>query len=294
MFSGLTQEYVKSVDGKKVYYYRNSNFDTNKDTIVFNYGLACSLQHFEYQVAFFQQNYNIIASDYRGHYKSECDENLGDLTFANFAFDLCKIFEKENIQTAVLVGHSMGVNVSLEFARKFPQKTKALVLISGTAQPVFSTMFNSNISEHVTPYLKKLFFNFPHVVKGLWKNAKFSPVIRKIVHIGGFNTKYVSDEFISIYLTKIDELGPSIFLKMIEKMNEHDIMGCLVAIKVHTLIIGGDSDKVIPNYNQKLLQEQIPNSELFIVRNGSHVPQVDFPHFINERLNLFLDDLKEA
>ena len=75
----------------------------------------------------------------------------------------------------------------------------------------------------------------------------------------------------------------------LNEMQKHDILAHLPQIKIPTLVIGGDNDKVIPNYLQKLLHNNLPNAELYIVHQGSHVPQVDFPQFINERLLYFLE-----
>ena len=71
-------------------------------------------------------------------------------------------------------------------------------------------------------------------------------------------------------------------------MNKHESLNNLSTISTKCLIIGGDCDKVIPNYNQRILHEKIKNSELFILKNGSHVPQIDFPKLVNERIELFI------
>ena len=60
-------------------------------------------------------------------------------------------------------------------------------------------------------------------------------------------------------------------------------------IKTPCLLIGGNRDKVIPNFQQRLLNEKLENSEMYIVHEGSHVPQVDFPKMVNERIEYFLD-----
>lgn len=291
MFEGLIESNIDTYDNKKVYYFKSANLFRDKKTIVFNYGLACSHYHFEHQINFLKGQYNIIAHDYRGHYKSSSEENYSDLTFQNICLDLNFILEKEKIDQVILIGHSMGVNASLEFSKRFKNKVLGQVLISGTVQPVFGTMFNSNIIEYVGPFLKSIFKKFPNAVKGFWGHTKHNPLIRTIIHRGGFNFQNVSEEFISLYLSKIDELGPDIFMQMLEQMNEHDIIGHINSMNTKTLIIGGDCDKVIPNYNQRIIQNSIKGSELFIVKNGSHVPQVDFPNFINQRIKIFLEDL---
>ena len=130
---------------------------------------------------------------------------------------------------------------------------------------------------------------FPKQFNAFWKSGGWNPLIRKMVHSGGFNLKTVSPEFIEIYLNKLGQLGPELFFQLIEQMNQHDILSFVNKIKCPTLIIGGDNDKVIPNYLQKLTLKELSNSELYVVRNGSHVPQVDFPDMVNERMTFFLE-----
>ena len=296
MLDNFTKVKIQTHDSQDILYYKNFPYelDSTKRTLIFNYGLVCSHHHFTQQISHFQNDYNIIAHDYRGHYGSTSLEDYSDLTFKNICLDINGIINKESIKKPILIGHSMGVNVSLEYAKIFPQNVEALILISGTAQPVFSTMFNSNIVDHISPMLRTLFKKFPSAVGSFWKHTKHNPIIKAIVHRGGFNINNVSDEFIKIYLSKIEELGPNIFLKLLEQMNSHDIISYISQVESKTLIIGGDNDKVIPNYNQRILKEKLNNSELFIVKNGSHVPQVDFPNSINRRIELFIESLAEA
>lgn len=289
MFKGFIKSYITTSNNKKIVYYKNfNNIDETKKTLIFNYGLVCSHEHFRFQIDFFKPNFNIIAHDYRGHYESESEKDLSDVNFTNICNDTVSIINKESINNCILVGHSMGVNISLEIATLHPGLIDSMVLISGTAQPVFGTMFNSNIVEHISPILKLVFKKFPNAVDNFWKHTKHNPIIKRIVHKGGFNLETVSDEFIDIYLTKINELGPQLFIRLLEQMNKHETLNRLSQLKTKTLVVGGDCDKVIPNYNQRILHQKIKDSELFIIKNGSHVPQVDFPDFVNKRIELFI------
>lgn len=71
-------------------------------------------------------------------------------------------------------------------------------------------------------------------------------------------------------------------------MHDHDVINHLESIKTPTLVIGGDKDKIIPNYLQQILTKYLPKSQLYIVKDGSHVPQADFPHMINHRIKQFI------
>jgi pimeloyl-ACP methyl ester carboxylesterase len=116
-----------------------------------------------------------------------------------------------------------------------------------------------------------------------------NPLAIFLVFDGGFNTKTTTQDFVELYMKKISELPKELFFHLLEEMKNHDIISYLETIKNPTLIVGGDKDKVIPNYLQQILHKKIENSELYIVKDGSHVPQVDFPEIINKRINRFLN-----
>lgn len=283
--------YYKTHDGEQIFYTTNFNPDKekNSDVLVFNYGLVCSNHHWAPQLEYFDSiNKKILIHDYRGHFHSTGRDDISKLTYKNITEDVYGLLEKNKIDSAVMLGHSMGVNICLEFARRYPHKVAKQILISGTVVPVYSIMFNTNLVDQLKPLIIKLYNTYPAAFNSFWKFSGWNPLIKKIVHAGGFNLEQVSDEFIEIYLNKIGQLGPDIFFQLLDEMNRHNILASLNRIQVPTLIIGGDNDKVIPNYLQRLLNENLPKSKLYIVRNGSHVPQVDFPQFINERVEYFL------
>lgn len=285
--------YYKTKDGEQIFY--TTNFDPekeeNNDVLVFNYGLVCSNHHWSPQLDYFDLiGKKILIHDYRGHFHSSGRHDIKKITFKNITDDLYGLLEKNKINTAIMLGHSMGVNVSLEFTKRFPHKVSKQILISGTTVPVYNIMFNSNIMDQVKPLIIKMFNKFPDAFNTFWKFSGWNPLVKKVIHAGGFNLDQVSDEFIEIYLNKIGQLGPDLFFQLMDEMHKHDILASLNNIETPTLIIGGDNDKVIPNYLQRLLKENLPNSQIYIVRNGSHVPQVDFPEFINERMSHFIEN----
>lgn len=288
-----SSNYFSTEDGEQIFY--SANFDLNadeghEDVLVFNYGLVCSNHHWSKQLSHFEdKGYKILIHDYRGHYLSSGEDKLENITFTNISNDLHSLCQHCGIKSLHLIGHSMGVNICLEFAKKFPKMVKSMVLISGTVVPVFNIMFNTNLTDQINPTLVAMMKKFPGVFKNFWKYGGWNPIIKKAIHIGGFNIKTVPSEFIEVYLNRLGQLGPDLFFQLIEQMHKHDILSYLNKIKTPTLIIGGDQDKVIPNYLQKLLLRELPNAKLYLIRNGSHVPQVDFPDFVNERLDLFFE-----
>jgi non-heme chloroperoxidase len=286
-------DFFKTSDNEKIFYSLNFEPSSIPDapTIIFNYGLVCSNHHWSLQVEHFHKlGFNIITHDYRGHYESSGIDNIKDITFQRISEDIQELLDYLTIDKVILVGHSMGVNTCLEFATKFPHRVTSLILISGTVIPVKEIMFDTNAMEIFSPYFDFFLKKYPKILDKLWKRGGNNPLINKLIHRGGFNIKTVPKEFVDIYLSKVSELGPSLFFQLLAQMSKHDVISKLDKLGHPVLIIGGDRDKVIPNYLQFLLHKQLRNSFVYVIRNGSHVPQADFPELINERMTYFLEN----
>src|SRR3954465_1608696 len=80
----VSHGYVKSFDGTKLFY----STEGKGKPLIFCYGLVCSSLHWTYQIEHFQQNYQAVWFDYRGHQNSEVPKNLKSLTIENISRDL--------------------------------------------------------------------------------------------------------------------------------------------------------------------------------------------------------------
>lgn len=286
-------KYLNIDESTRIQYWTNfepTEGETYQDVIIFNYGLVCNIRHFEYQIKFFDElGFKIVLHDYRGHYESTTKDGVNSITFENIINDLNTLIKFLQIETTIHIGHSMGVNVTIEYAYKYPEEVKKMVLISGTIFPPQDVMFDSNLVDISEPYIKEIKEKWQDQFKTLWKSAHLNPLAKIMVWRGGFNTKKTNLDFVEYYMKKLGELHPDIFFQLLDEMKDQKIIKELENIKTSTLIIGGDKDKVIPNYLQQIMHKAMPNSELYIIKNGSHVPQVDFHEFVNERIELFLN-----
>lgn len=285
-------DFYYSEDGTRVFYltnFKKEDLAPDERVIVFNYGLVCNRKHFTPQEEYFdKQGYKILVHDYRAHYSSSGQDNIESCTFKNISADIKGILDSFSITKPIMIGHSMGVNVTLEFCKNYPNSIYKSILISGTVLPPQDIMFDSNIVDVASPFIQRFANNSPAIFEFIWKNSYKNPLARKMVLDGGFNTKKVEDSFVQIYMKKISELPKDIFFHLLEEMKAHDIISSLEHIQTPTLIIGGDSDKVIPNYLQRILHQYMPNSKLYILKDGSHVPQIDYPELINSRVETFI------
>lgn len=291
MFTGFEEFNITTPDGIKINV--GTNFESLKEaslpTLVFNYGLVCNIGHWKHQIPYFHSlGYPIVYHDYRFHFKSSSTDSIDDLTFSNISRDMAFMLEYLQVNEAFHFGHSMGVNTTLEFARDYPKQVLGMILISGTVLPPQDVLFDSNWMEIIQPILETLLGKYPTLYKSIWKTGHLNPLATKLVHQGGFNTKMVPKDFVEHYLKKIGELEPEVFFQLLKEMKNHNIISQLELIKTPALVMGGDKDQVIPNFLQNILKDHLPNARLYIIKDGSHVPQADFPESVNERSLIFI------
>lgn len=85
--------------------------------------------YFVNQLSFFSDKYRMIAVDTRGHGKSP--RGTAPFTMEQFAADLRELMEKLQISRAIILGFSDGANIAMNFALKYPDRVKALILNGG-------------------------------------------------------------------------------------------------------------------------------------------------------------------
>ncbi len=283
----VTHGYIRSFDGTKLFY----SVEGKGKPLVFCYGLVCSSLHWTYQIDHFQDSYQAIWLDYRGHQNSEVPKNLDSITLENMARDLGTVLNELNIQDAVLLGHSMGVNVVLEFYRQQPQKVAAMVLANGTAQRPLETLFSHNALQAAFHLLKKIYQKSPELVSFFWRSLKGNPLARTLVSLGGFNPHLTPQADIELYVDQVAEMDPSILIRLIENYETYDATAWLHTVQVPTLILAGEKDKLIPVEQQELMNQLIPGSQLEVIRHGSHCPQMDLPDLVNFKIEKFLEKI---
>ena len=89
--------------------------------------------YFKHQIDYFSDRYKVIAIDTRGHGGSP--RGTAPFTIKQFAKDLNNFMVNQGMENAVLLGFSDGANIAMEFAMKYPEKVKALILNGGNLSP---------------------------------------------------------------------------------------------------------------------------------------------------------------
>ncbi len=98
--------------------------------IVLTHGLAASEATWAAQVPAFAEHHGVLTWDLRGHGRSA--PNPQRCAISDLAADLGRVLDDAGIDRAVLLGHSAGGVVAMQFALDHPPRTAGLVLV-GTA-----------------------------------------------------------------------------------------------------------------------------------------------------------------
>ena len=102
--------------------------------LVFLHGWAGDHTIFTSQFAHFSQTHRTIAVDLRGHGQSDKPEQ--NYTVASFADDIAWLCSHLGVTKPVIVGHSMGGNIALALAARYPDLPAAILLLDTVVFPL--------------------------------------------------------------------------------------------------------------------------------------------------------------
>lgn len=98
-------------------------------TLLFIHGYAGCAETWEYQINYFASGYRVVAPDLRGHGQS--DAPFSEYTMDELIEDIRTISEALSLpEKVVLIGHSFGGSICIEYANAFPERLEKLVLIA--------------------------------------------------------------------------------------------------------------------------------------------------------------------
>ena len=285
--------YAKSFDGTDIWY-KSSGEGL---PLIFCNGLGVSIFFWKYIELRFREFCRVVLWDYRGHCRSGMP-NSEDYTMSANAKDLLAVMDKLNIKKAVMGGHSMGVQVIFEFYRLFPDRVLGLIPILGPYEHPANTFLNLP-EKLINPLFYRtynLVMKRPRFAKSVWNRImriSFAFNLAKVVgrispKLYFINPDFATEEDFRPYFEHLRFLDITVFFKMAKCMQEHSAADILEKIKVPTLIIAGEYDIFTPAWVSQKMKELIPNSEILVIKKGSHGALVEQPELMNLRIEKFI------
>jgi pimeloyl-ACP methyl ester carboxylesterase len=116
-----------TVDGIKLH---SSSTGKGPRTVILVHGWTCDDTTWKSQVPAMAKDYRVLTLDLPGHGKSDAPKE-GKLSMDLFARAVESVRSEAGAERVVLVGHSMGTPVIVEYARLFPRHAAAMVFVDG-------------------------------------------------------------------------------------------------------------------------------------------------------------------
>jgi len=284
---------VTSHDGAKIYYLREGK--RGGIPLVFCDGVGCDQYIWKYLREYSKEDYDLIFWNYRGHGSSPNPRSYEDLTIENCAEDLKAILDHLKIDKAVLLGHSMGVQVLLEFYHRYPQRAWALIPICGSYGNLLDAFYDTPILKLIVPALA-FTFRRKYTLFDLFRKTFFPT--RITYWIGKYSNMGMSDKLLRYedlmpYMRELAEIDFGVFLNMMQNAGRHSAKTYLHEIEVPTLIIASEEDTFTPLWLSARMHELIPGSEFQLLPKGQHTGPLEHADLVNLRIEKFLKEKVE-
>jgi pimeloyl-ACP methyl ester carboxylesterase len=282
----FNEHYATSFDGTRIFY----NSIGEGFPLICTDGIACDMYAWKYIVEKFAGRCRVIRWNFRGHGRSEMPANMDNLTLENCADDMAAVMEDAGIEKAVLLGHSMGVQVIFETYRRHPDKVKALVPICGSYGHPLSTLHDNNLADKLFPIIFDMVTANSREIEPFWRKIVPTNIMFRLALLTEINGDLVKQADFMPYLDHVSKLDLNMFIRMLKFANGHTAKDMLHTIKVPTLIFGAEFDKFTPVWLSRDMNRLIPGSEFQFLPLGTHTGPIEHPDLIELRLDRFLRD----
>lgn len=281
---GLEVKYLTSFDNVRIAY----QVVGDGPVIVLANGLGGSVMAWKHIIDWFKDRFRFISWDYRGQYDSETPENWENLAMAHHCRDLELILEKEQVNSYILAGWSMGVQLIFEFYRHHGANIEGMLVVNGTYGSPFKTAFNHPLSRVILPKTIEVAQQLaPFIHYGInFVHDKWF-LIPAIITLGLIN-KNIDRDIFNTFAREFAKMDMSVYFEIFKHLGKHDASDVLKSVEAPTLIIHGENDTMTPPNVTERMRREIKNCEIFSVPYGSHYSIIEFPEVVNYRLESFL------
>jgi pimeloyl-ACP methyl ester carboxylesterase len=261
---------------------------SGRPAVVLCDGLACDGFAWKYLRPVLAEHHRVVHWHYRGHGQSPLPPPGVPPSVPQFADDLAAVLDAARLRSAVVVGHSMGVQLALEFHRLHPARTLGLVLISGSPGHPLDTFHDTTLLRRALPSLRRSAERFPWLAATLTRVGVRSGLAMEVAMSLEVNASLLRRADLLPYFEHVERMEPRYFLRAMQAAAEHGAEDHLPAVDAPTLVVAGDRDRFTPTWLSRRMALEIPSAELFLVRGGSHTALLERPEEVNRAVLDFL------
>lgn len=259
-------------------------------TLVLSNGLGGNIRAWRHFVEDFAPWHRVVSWDYRGLYRSEAPRDPTRYGVDVQTEDLRELLDFLEIDEAVLVGWSMGVQVNFEAWARFPERVSALVQINGTIGRPFHSAFGTDRLAPMVPMVTQVLEALAPSVQRYVAPVARTKTALEVLRLVGLVSDTLDETIFSELAAEVIMLDMKAYMTTLRALGDHDTEHILPTVKVPTLVIAGDRDPLTPIERSRKMTELVPDAELFVVPSGTHYTPIEFPELLHLRIEKFLRD----
>ena len=236
------------------------------------------------------RTHTVIAPDLLGHGLS--DKPRADYSLGGFANGLRDLLIVLGVDTATVVGHSLGGGIALQFAYQHPTMCERLVLVA-----------SGGLGTEVSPLLRLAALPGG----GLGLRASLLPPVRVPTSLAvraaarlGWLCPAEADGMLEAWQGLRDSGTRRAFLRTLRSVVDghgQSVTGrdrLYLATELPTLVVWGGRDHVLPVAHAMAVEELLPGSRLELLPDAGHMPHRSDPDLFVELLREFLSSTPAA
>ena len=239
--------------------------------VAFSTSIGTTLEMWDAQARALRGRYRCLRYDTRGHGRSQVLDQ--PVTIDNLADDLAGLLDALRLETAHIVGLSLGGMTAQAFGARHPERAESLVLMATSAYlPHGWDERAATVQTHGMEAIVD-------AVLARWFTPTFATAHPEVV-------APMRERFV-----RLDPRGYAVCCGAIRDM---DLRPSNAAIKAPTLLIAGADDPATPVAMLEDIRTRVPHAELVVLPQAAHIPAVEQAERTNRHLAAFLDALTGA
>ena len=225
---------------------------------------------------------------YRGHGRTALPCDPARVAIEDLADDVACVLDDALIERAVLIGHSMGVQVALETYRRHRARVAALVLVCGAPSHPLRTFRGSAALEEWLPTIQKLIHKAPGMINRVARAIVPTRLAYEIASRLEIRRELIEPSDFMPYLEGMARIDARLFVAMLAAAGRHSAEDLLPAVQVPTLVIAGGRDGFTPPDRSRAIAAAVPGAEILEIPNASHTAPIEHPQLVNFTIRNFL------
>jgi pimeloyl-ACP methyl ester carboxylesterase len=244
-------------------------------------GLGGDSGWWERQVPGLSARHRLILVDNRG--VGQSDKPAGRYATSVMAADCAAVLEHAGVRRAHVCGLSMGGMIAQELALAAPERIGALVLAATYAKPDKGIERTADASgrESGGPSLTNFLGGGKIDLSGADQKQMFKFLMALVL-----TPEFIQREktWLKSMFQRTVENGTTIeqFSAQFYAVMKHDTTARLSLLKLPTLVLTGDADRLVPPHHSDTLARLIPGARLHKVPGGTHGFNVEMPDVFNK------------